>query len=85
MVPVGVLAVLSAIAGLLVVPGLWEPFLAWIDGVAEPLVVASVAQDYATSALAVTLGGLGIWLARCAFLAGRELVADGGVRRILEH
>ena len=85
LIPVGVLAVLSAIAGLLVIPGLWEPFLHWIDSVAEPLVVATVAEDYATSAVAVALAGLGIWLARRAFLAGRELVADGAARRILEH
>ena len=82
LIPVGVLAVLSAVAGLLVIPGVWEPFLDWIDGVAEPLVVATVAQDYATSAVAVTLAGIGIWLARRAYLAGRELVADGGVRRV---
>ncbi len=85
LIPVGVLAVLSAVAGLLVIPGVWEPFLDWIDGVAEPLVVATVAQDYATSAVAVTLAGIGIWLARRAYLAGRELVADGGVRQALEH
>ncbi len=85
LIPVGVLAVLSAIAGLLVIPGLWEPFLHWIDSVAEPLVVATVAEDYATSAVAVALAALGIWLARSAFLAGRDLVADAAVRRILEH
>ncbi len=85
LIPVGVLAVLSAIAGLLVIPGLWEPFLHWIDSVAEPLVVATVAEDYLTSAVTVALAGLGIWLARRAFLSGRELVAGGAVRRILEH
>ncbi len=85
LIPVGVLAVLSTIAGLLVIPGLWEPFLHWIDSVAEPLAVATVAEDYATSAVAVALAGIGIWLARRAYLAGHDLVADGGVRRILEH
>ena len=85
LIPVGVLAVLSAIAGFLVIPGLWEPFLHWIDGVAEPLVVATVIGDYATSAIAVLLAGMGIWLARDAFLAGRELVAEGGLRKLLEH
>ena len=34
-VPVGVLTVLSAIGGLLVIPGVWEPFIHWIDESAE--------------------------------------------------
>jgi NADH-quinone oxidoreductase subunit L len=85
LVPVGALAVLAAIGGLIVIPGLWEPFLTWIDGVAEPLVTQSVAQDYATSAVAVTLAGLGIWLARRAFREGRELVPVGALRTAFEH
>lgn len=85
LIPVGVLAVLSTVAGLLVIPGLWEPFLHWIDGVAEPLVVATVAEDYATSAIAVLLAGTGIWLARSAYLAGHDLVSEGGIRKILQH
>ena len=85
LIPVGVLAVLSAVAGLLVVPGLWEPFLHWIDGVAEPLVVATVLQDYVTSADAVLLTAAGLWIARGAFLAGREIVGDGRFRQALEH
>ncbi len=85
LIPVGVLAVFSTIAGLLVIPGLWEPFLHWIDSVAEPIVVSTVAGDYATSAIAVLLAGIGIWLARDAFRAGRELVAEGGLRKLLEH
>ncbi len=83
--PVGVLAVLAAIGGLIVIPGLWEPFLTWIDGVAEPLVTASVTQDYATSAAAVALAGIGIWLARWAFVAGRELVPASALRTVFEH
>jgi len=85
LIPVGVLTVLAAIGGLVVIPGLWEPFLTWIDGVAEPLVVQTAAQDYVTSAVAVALAAFGIWLARRAFLAGRELVGDGGARTALEH
>ncbi len=85
LLPVGVLTVLAAIGGLIVVPGLWEPLLHWIDHTAEPVVKQSVAQDYATSALAVALAAVGIWLARRAFVAGRELVAAGTVRRTLEH
>jgi NADH-quinone oxidoreductase subunit L len=85
LLPVGVLTVLAAVGGLVVIPGVWEPFLTWIDVVAEPLVTQTVAQDYATSAVAVSLAAVGIWLARRAFLAGRELVADGGIRTLLEH
>jgi NADH-quinone oxidoreductase subunit L len=84
-VPVGVLAVLATIGGLVVIPGVWEPFLEWIDVVAEPLVVQTVAQDYATSAVAVALAGIGIWLAHRAFVASKELVPDGRVRTVLEH
>ena len=85
LIPVGVLTVLAAIGGLIVIPGLWEPFLTWIDGVAEPLAVPSVAQDYVTSAVIVAVGLIGIWLARRAFLRGVELVRDGAVRVALEH
>ena len=38
LIPVGVLTVLAAIGGLLVIPGVWEPFLDWIDSAVEPLV-----------------------------------------------
>jgi NADH-quinone oxidoreductase subunit L len=85
LLPVGVLAVLAAIGGLLVIPGVWEPFLLWIDEVAEPLTHPSVAQDYGTSLVAVTLAAIGIWLARRAFLAGHELVPEGRIRTTLEH
>jgi NADH-quinone oxidoreductase subunit L len=85
LLPVGVLAVLATVGGLVVIPGVWEPFLEWIDVVAEPLVKPSVAQDYATSAVAVALAGIGIWLAHRAFLASRELVPEGRVRTLLEH
>jgi NADH-quinone oxidoreductase subunit L len=85
LIPVGVLAVLSVVGGLVVIPGVWEPFLQWIDGVAEPLVTPSVAQDYTTSLIAVTLGVVGIALARRAFNAGRELVTQARLRNVLEH
>jgi NADH-quinone oxidoreductase subunit L len=84
-VPVGVLTVLATIGGLVVIPGVWEPFLHWIDETAEPLVVASVAQDYGTSAIAVSLALLGLFLARRAFQAGRQLVTSPGPWRVLEH
>ena len=40
LIPVGVLTVLATIGGLVVIPGVWEPFLHWIDETAEPLVEA---------------------------------------------
>jgi NADH-quinone oxidoreductase subunit L len=84
-VPVGVLTVLATVGGLVVIPGVWEPFLQWIDETAEPLVVASVAQDYGTSAIAVSLALVGLFLARRAFQAGRQLVRSPGLWRVLEH
>jgi NADH-quinone oxidoreductase subunit L len=85
LIPVGVLTVLATIGGLVVIPGVWEPFLHWIDETAEPLVEPTVAQDYGTSAIAVTLGLIGIFLARRAFQAGRQLVTNPGAWRVLEH
>jgi NADH-quinone oxidoreductase subunit L len=83
--PVGVLAVGSSITGLLVIPGIWRPFEDWLETAVEPLVVPSTAQEWLTSAVAVSLGLLGSYLAWRAFTAGRELVADGAVRTALEH
>jgi NADH-quinone oxidoreductase subunit L len=85
LVPVGVLTVLATIGGLVVIPGVWEPFLEWIDKTAEPLVVPTVTQDYGTSAIAVTLGLVGLFLARRAFAAGRQLVTSPGAWHALEH
>ena len=85
LVPVGILTVLSTIGGLVVIPGVWEPFLHWIDETAEPLVEPTVTQDYGTSAIAVALGLLGLFLARRAFQAGRHLVTNPGAWRVLEH
>jgi NADH-quinone oxidoreductase subunit L len=84
-VPVGVLAVGSAITGLLVIPGIWRPFEDWLETAVEPIVVPSTGQEWLTSALAVSLGVLGSYLAWRAFTRGRELVPDGGVRTTLEH
>ena len=85
LIPVGVLTVLAAIGGLVAIPGVWEPFLDWIDSAVEPLVFPTVGQDYATSIVAVTIAVIGIVIARRAFAAGQELVADGPVRTALEH
>ena len=85
LVPVGILTVLSTIGGLVVIPGVWEPFLTWIDEVAEPLVHPTVAQDYATSAIAVTLGLVGFYFARRAFQQDRQLVRKPELWRVFEH
>jgi NADH-quinone oxidoreductase subunit L len=84
-IPVGVLTVLATIGGLVAIPGVWEPFLHWIDETAEPLVTPSVAQDYGTSALAVTLGLIGAGFAHRAFRGERQLVTQPGLWRLLEH
>ncbi len=85
LVPVGILSVLSTIGGLLVIPGVWEPFLHWIDETAEPLVQATVAEDYGTSAIAVTLAVIGAGFAHRAFREGRQVVINPSARRVLEH
>jgi NADH-quinone oxidoreductase subunit L len=85
LIPVGVLALGSTFVGFLAIPGVWEPFEEWLEPVVEPLVTPSTAQEWGTSAVAVTLAVLGILGARRAFRAGRELVPDGAVRTTLEH
>jgi NADH-quinone oxidoreductase subunit L len=84
-IPVGVLTVLATVGGLVVIPGVWEPFLHWIDETAEPLVQATVAEDYGTSAIAVSLALIGFYLARRAFEKGRQFVTNPGIWRVLEH
>ncbi len=85
-VPVGVLAALSMVGGLLVIPGVWHPLTHWVEEVAHPLVEATAGQDYLISAIAVALGLLGSFVAWRAFQAGRDLVPAGSVvHRVLEH
>ena len=85
LLPVGVLAVLSVISGFLQVPGLWSVFEDWLDPVVEQLVEPTAAQDWLISAIAVAVGVVGILVARSAFRAHREVVAEGGARKLLEH
>jgi NADH-quinone oxidoreductase subunit L len=85
LIPVGVLTVLSTIGGLVYIPGVWEPLEDWLSEVVPPLVVPTSGQDWTTSAVAVTLGLVGLLLARRAFRAGRQLVTRPGPWRILEH
>ena len=85
LVPVGVLAVLATIGGLVSIPGVWHPFTHWVEETGEPLVEATTRQDYLTSAIAVALGIVGLLLARRAFLRGGQLVTQPSAWRTFEH
>ena len=61
--PVGTLAVLSCIGGLLQFAPLWTPLTTWLDPVAAPLAEPSSWQEGASSALAIGLGLAGIAVA----------------------
>jgi NADH-quinone oxidoreductase subunit L len=84
--PVAILAVLSTVAGLLSIPGVWSPFDDWIDEVAEPLVEPSVALDWLTSLVAVTVGATAIYIAFLFYKARRRPVPSWPeVQQTLEH
>jgi NADH-quinone oxidoreductase subunit L len=85
LVPVGALAVLSVVGGLVSIPGVWHPFTHWIDETAEALVEPTAAQDYVTSVIAVALGLIGLWYAKRCFDGGRQLVTNPGAWRTFEH
>jgi NADH-quinone oxidoreductase subunit L len=85
LVPVGALAVLSAVGGLLSIPGVWHPFTHWVEESGEALVHPTTSQEYLVSIVAVVLGLAGLWLARRAFLGGRQLVTSPDAWRVLEH
>ena len=85
LVPVGILAVLSSIGGLLSIPGVWHPFTHWVGESAEALVEPTTGEEYVISAIAVGLGLLGFLLARSAFRRGRQLVTRPDAWRVLEH
>jgi NADH-quinone oxidoreductase subunit L len=85
LVPVGVLAVLSAIGGLITIPGVWHPLSDWLAESAEPLVEPTTGEEYLVSAISVVLGIVGFLLARRAFAQDRQLVTSPGAWRWLEH
>jgi NADH-quinone oxidoreductase subunit L len=85
LLPVGILAVLSAVGGLITIPGVWHPLSDWLAESAEPLVEPSTGEEYLVSAIAVFLGLAGFLLARRAFAARRQLVTNPGVWGWLEH
>jgi NADH-quinone oxidoreductase subunit L len=83
LVPVGVLAVLSCIGGFLQWAPLWTPLTTWLEPVAAPLVEPSNTQEWATSAIAVALGLVGIAIAWTVYVAKR--VPAPASPAILEH
>jgi NADH-quinone oxidoreductase subunit L len=85
-VPVAILAVLAAVAGLLQIPDVWHPFGDWLHTVAEPLVEPTVGQDLAASAMAVALGLAGIGIAWLLYGARtREVPRSAAAQNVLEH
>jgi NADH-quinone oxidoreductase subunit L len=85
LIPVGALAVLSAVGGLLAIPGVWHPFTHWVEESGDALVHPTTSQEYVVSLVAVVFGLAGLWLARRAFLAGRQLVTSPDAWRVLER
>jgi len=68
---VGVLTVLATVAGFLQWAPLWTPLTKWLAPVAPPLVEATNAQEWWTSALGVAVGLLGISVAWLLYSAKR--------------
>jgi NADH-quinone oxidoreductase subunit L len=84
--PVAILTVLAVVGGLIQIAGVWHPFADFLHPVVEPLVEPSVAQDWVTSAFAVGLGALGIWVAWTIYGARRrEAPRQPFLQRTLEH
>jgi NADH-quinone oxidoreductase subunit L len=85
-VPVAMLAVLSVIGGWIQFAPLWHPVETWLQSVAEPVVTPTNWQEGISSALAVVLGLLGIYVAWAlyavkTFTVPRFAFAQG----VLEH
>jgi len=85
LLPVGILAVLSTIGGLITIPGVWHPLSDWLAESAEPLVEPTSGEEYLVSAISVVLAVIGYLLARGAFERRRQLVTSPDVWRWLEH
>jgi NADH-quinone oxidoreductase subunit L len=78
-VPVAVLTVLAFVGGWVQIAGIWHPFGEWLDPIAVgrehlALVEPTVAEDWVTSAIALSLGALGIWVAWYFYVARRRPV-----------
>jgi NADH-quinone oxidoreductase subunit L len=85
-VPVAVLAVLSVIGGWLQFAPLWHPVETWLQSVAEPVVTPTDWQEGISSALAVLLGLLGIYVAWALYAVKTFAVPRFAfAQRVLEH
>ncbi len=88
---VAALTVLAIIGGWVQIAGIWHPFGEWLDPVAVgrehlALVEPTVTQDWVTSAIAVSLGALGIWVAWVLYGARTRPVPQWtAVQRALER
>ncbi len=83
--PVGVLTLLAATGGFLLIPGGFSGFASWINSVAPPLVEPSVAEDYESSFVAIICAAVGGTIAWLAFRKGREIVPWAAVRDVFAH
>ena len=85
-VPVAVLAVLSVIGGWIQFAPLWHPVETWLQSVAEPVVTPTDWQEAISSALAVLLGLLGIYVAWALYAVKTVAVPQFAfAQRVLEH
>jgi NADH-quinone oxidoreductase subunit L len=85
-VPVAVLAVLSVIGGWIQFAPLWHPVETWLQSVAEPVVTPTDWQEGISSALAVLLGLLGIYVAWVLYAVKTFAVPQFAfAQRVLEH
>ena len=85
-VPVAALAVLSVIGGWIQFAPLWHPVETWLQSVAEPVVTPTDWQEAISSALAVLLGLLGIYVAWALYAAKTFAVPQFAfAQRVLEH
>jgi NADH-quinone oxidoreductase subunit L len=85
-VPVAVLAVLSVIGGWIQFAPLWHPVETWLQSVAEPVVTPTDWQEGISSALAVLLGLLGIYVAWALYAVKTFAVPRFAfAQRVLEH
>jgi len=85
-VPVAVLAVLSVIGGWIQFAPLWHPVETWLQSVAEPVVTPTDWQEAISSALAVLLGLLGIYVAWALYAVKTFTVPRFAfAQRVLEH
>jgi NADH-quinone oxidoreductase subunit L len=71
LVPVGALAALSCVGGLLQWAPLWTPLSTWLDPVSRPFAEPTSTQEWITSAAALVLGLAGIGIAWAVYAARR--------------